>query len=340
MRGLVVALALLVPRLASADKCVVHGTSVTLHEGTVRPKGEPAFKLGIVDVPASATLPRCGAPTKLNVTGNIELTIERKNVWLNVSRDLTTADGLVTLEHGAQVIDACVSGDRVLATAVTFANDVLPGEDKGGSSFIRNVEIPCDALTLDNVANDDDDFLMPMSPDATEHGFELRNPNRTRVTLRAQPNAKAKGLAYEEPDCTGGCIQLHEIRSQKNWVLVEVGGQGVLLRGWVHRSELKAVPDMGWISGGYMCTGDHAGGGFEGGFGFGTKTFVDREGTVRAGTKIFASTGNGEWARFAKPTHINVRVETGSPWVELLEAPGLERSLNAFIPLDAMTFDP
>lgn len=341
-RLLLVAIVALAPRLARAETCVVRGTHVTLQEGTVRPKGEAAFQLGIDDVAAAATLPtRCGAPTLLEVTGPVAFTIERENVWMNLSRDVTTADGIVTLKHGASVIDACVVGDRVLAKVATYSNDILPGENKRPDSFIRNVEIPCDALTLDHVDNDADDFLMPMSADATDNGFELRNPNRTSVTLRAQPNVKARGVTYEEPNCSGGCIQLHEIRGQKSWVLVETGGEGALARGWVHRSELKAVPDMAWMSS-YGCFGDHRGGElFEGSFG--PQNYVEREGTVRAGTKIYADGGTGEWGRFTTATHVKVRIENGSSWAELRVVPGIDGSyvgLNGVVLVTSLKLDP
>lgn len=337
-----VGLVVLVPRLARADTCVVRGTSVTLEGGTVRPKGEPAFELGIIEVAAIATLPtRCGGRTVLEVTTPIAMRIERENIWMNLSRDVTTADGVVTLKHGASVIDACVVGDRVLATVATSSNDILPGENKRPDSFIRNVEIPCDALTLDRVDNDADDFLMPMSADATDHGFELRNPNRTSVTLRAQPNVKARGVRYEEPNCNGGCIQLHEIRGQKGWVLVETGGEGALVRGWVHRSELKAVPDMAWMAG-YGCYGDHRGGErFE--VDFGTKNYVEREGTVTAGTKIYTSGGTGEWGRFTTAPHVKVRIENGSSWAQLRVVPGIDGSyvgLNGVVLVTSLKLDP
>jgi hypothetical protein len=156
---------------------------------------------------------------------------------------------------------------------------------------------------------------------------------------------KARRVTFEEPNCSGGCIQLHEVRAQKGWVLVETGGEGVLVRGWVHRSELKAVPDMGWLSGGYGCFGDHGGdSSFDGTFG--TRTFVEREGTVRTGTKIYTAGGAGEWGRFAKATHVKVGIETGSSWAELRVVPGLDGSpvgspmLNGYVLVTSLKLDP
>src|SRR4051812_16625437 len=159
-RVLLVLVVLASPRAFAGGDCVVRGSSVTLQDVTVQPPRDDAFQLGVREVPASATLPaKCGAPLALDVAGDLVFKASRDQVWLSLTRDVTSADGLVTAMKGAHVIDACVRGAKVFGNLVAYSDDVLEGEHKPASEWIKEIELPCDALTLDTVAMTADDML-------------------------------------------------------------------------------------------------------------------------------------------------------------------------------------
>ncbi len=318
--------------------CLVSGTEVTLHGVTVKPSGEDPFEVSLHKVPASAEVPaRCGGPITVHVTGAVELTARREDIWFRLSSDVRSPDGLVTAEKGAQVIDLCMRGDQVFGSAVMYADDVLEGEAKRPDILVRDVEIPCGSLTLDLVeTTDPEPTAVDLADTDTHRYWELRNDDTLRVTLHARPNLKAKRRVVESPSCSG-CIYLRQIALKKGWVKVASDGEGVTATGWVPTSKLKRIPDHTLVGHSYMCTGDHPG---DNTFGFGgTPPGVKREGTVWSGTVIYASEGSGEWGRFALATRVTVRIQQGASWAQLTAVPGLDAA-PGYVPVDTLTLDP
>lgn len=323
--------------------CRVHGKDVKLEEVTVAPRGAPAFQLGLAGVPVTATLPaRCGAPLDLEVGGAIELTARRDDVWMYLSRDVT-ADGMVIAKAGSSVIDACVRNGRVFGTAVIYADDVIPGEKKRPSIAVRDVEIPCDALSLEPVATEADaSFSAAAFPgdaavddDAIVHNWQLRS-GRPRLALRRAPTSKQKVYWIDSASCDG-CLYVSELERKGRWVHVETYGEGVTVRGWALASDLERLPDDLGIGRAYMCSGDH--GGAAGGFGFAGSSVV-RGATVKQGATIYAAPSRGPWGHFSAATHVKVRIEPGL-WATLEEAPGLTTAYpSGSISLDEITLDP
>ncbi len=326
---------------ALADKvCSVSGTSVTLYDVTVAPRGEDPFQLGLHDVPITATLPkRCGDAVTLHVTGSLELTAKREHVWMHVTRDVTTSDGMVTLKRGSSVVDACISGENVRAAASIHAGDVHGGEMKQPSVLVRDVEIPCDALTLDAPADDSDPSPTP-GPHPLSY-WRLRG-EAERVKLRAEPKPKARGHLVESPGCVG-CIHLRHLSARRGWVFVEVENEGVSARGWARTDELRKVPASTGVGYSSMCTGSHGGGTWGESR---AKGSVEREGTVRADARVYREHGTGEWGRFAAATRVKVEITKGSLWAKLRRVPGLGGHpmgspwLHGHVLLDTVTLDP
>jgi hypothetical protein len=340
VRPVLVLLLLVAHAHAEPARCVVAGRSVTLQEIAVKPPGAEPFQLGIDAVPAIAHLPsRCGAPLDLDIGGALVFSASRENVRLSLAREITTPDGLVTLKRGAEVIDACMRGDRVIASAILENDDVLAGENKPASQQVKNIEIPCDALTLDAVELAEADFFMG---DENARQWELRD-EASSIALFVQPNTNAPSRIYESPSCVG-CIKLDEVRRTRHWVLVEASGLGVAARGWVRRSLVKQLPDEGRTYGGLMCTGDHGGGGFWGESP--SPSSVEREATVRVGTTVYAGEGTSAWGTFARDERVKVRITQGSPWAELRRVSGLDGDpsgspwLHGVVSVDALKLDP
>ncbi len=339
------AILLIASRVAAADDkaCVVSGKSVELQEVNVKPAGstEP-FTFDVRDVPIAAHVPaRCGDPMTLHIGGALEFFGSRDDVWLTVARDVTTSDGMVTLGRGAQVLDACMQGDRVFVTAIMSSDDVLEGEHKGPDQFISNVEVPCDALTLEQpVASDDDADSESESesefPDTEKYTYwETRRGNKLK--LYRKPQTKAAARAIENPVCEGeNCIRyIREISILPGWVHVEVFGGGIGVRGWVPIKQLRRADGVTY--GGIFCTGNH-GSGFHG-FGFGGSGSI-REGIVRRDTVVYAEQGAGAWGRFTTATRVKVYVTPKESWASLISVPGLSGGWSGTIPVDTITFDP
>jgi len=343
LRTLALVVPLVLPALAHAadpPKCVISGKSVTIQNMDVKPAGVDAFQLGVRGLPVTAELPaRCGAPVTLHVGGALELTASRSDVWFRLTRDFTTPDGLITAKMGAQAIDVCLKGDRVFASLVLYASDVLEGEHKRPDELVRDVELPCDALTLDAVADDREE---KPEPDTGEeeilHNWETRG-EATRVVLRPSVGTRARGYTVEAASCGGsGCLNLVQVEAKKGWILAQMDGEGVTVRGWVPMYQLKRIPDDVGIGRSYGCYGDH-GGGFVGGFGFANS--VDREGTVRKGTLVYAEEARGAWGTFVAPAHVKVRMTPGASWAYLIVVDGFDEvSVFGVIPTDTITFDP
>ena len=343
MRPVLVLLLLVATAHANPNRCVVAGHAVTLESVTVKPPGQEPFNLGLRSVPTLAHIPsRCGAPLDLDVGGAIVFSASRDLVRLTITRDITTPDGLVTLKRGASVIDACMRGDHVVASAILQEDDVLEGEHKPADHQVKNVEIPCDALSLDAIALDDDDMFMATQ---TTHHWEPRNKEDvSSIALYVQPNVNASVRLYDAPSCSG-CIQkLGEVKHTKNWVLVEIAGMGVTARGWVRRNLLQRLPDSDYdIYGGVGCYGDHGGGGWGESP---APNSVVRDGTVRIGTTVYAGDGTNPWGTFARDEHVRVRITQGSLWAELRSVPGLDGDpsgspwLHGNVRLDAVKLDP
>jgi hypothetical protein len=326
------------PALAGdTEACVVTGKSVKLEEVSVKPPGSDAFTLDIYELPVSAVVPaRCDDPMRLHVGGAFEFGASRGGIWLWVTRDITTTDGMMTIGRGAAVIDACMRDGHVIATAVMAASDVLEGEDKRPDQYVRNVEIPCDALTLDTSVFDDDPDSDTDSYDETALYWETRRGSK--LALRKEPKTNAAARVIEDATCDGAsCFSgLRQIGRRGAWVQVEVTSfYGVRMRGWTTTKQLKRAD--GLISGGFGCYGDHGSG--MRGFGFVGNGAV-REGTVRRDTVVYAEPASGAWGRFTTPTRVKVYVTPNEPWATLVSVPGLSDGAYGMIPLDTVTFDP
>ncbi len=316
--------------------CVVSGKAVKLEEVSVKPAGSEPFTLNLHELPVMATVSaRCGSPMTLHVGGALEFVGSRDGVWLQVARDIKTSDGMVTVTRGAEVIDACMRGDRVVVTAIMRSDDVLEGEHKRPDVYVRNVEVPCDALTLDapELTEQEQDEVIAALPDASKHTYwETRHGSK--LTLYKDPKAKSASRVIENDACEGErCIEyLRQTERRGAWVHVEVDMAGVQLRGWVPTKLIKRSDDVGGAS----SWGNHGRGVFGGGFG---GNGAIREGTVRRDTVVYAQPGTGAWGRFTAPTRVKVYVTPKDPWALLTDVPGLSGAAGT-IPLDTITLDP
>lgn len=312
---------------ARADGCTVRGDRVVLQDVTVR-SGPVPFVVHLDGVPAQVRLgPRRRASVRIQVNGSIAFTGWRRNVWLTIGRPLTLAQGMVTLDRGAKVVEARLRGDEVLARPVLQANDVLAGEDKDPDETLGPIPIPCDALTLDEGPEEEDQDVDdanaangPNGPDTADRWWAQRRSRRS-VTLKAAARDDAAELTVATV-VHGAKFWFEHVDERGPWVRVSRAASGVRATGWVRRAELEPLDGPEGSGGG--CHGDHGRG--LAGRGWGgkpPKTIYRGPARLRPGTKL---TNHGEiWATVIAPDGFEVELfeREGRRFVEITHIPGV-----------------
>lgn len=322
-----------------AGHCIIAAHALSLLDVTVHPVGDQPFQTHIHELRTAAELPaKCGDPISLTFTGDLEFAGTRTQVWMSVARDFTTRDGLVTLRKGSKIIDACERDGRVFASAVLYADDVLEGEHKPGSEVVHDVELPCDAISLEPLDYPDDMFGVP---DDGTHDDEEPAPlyhyegQQTHLLLRRKPDARYGGHVIESG--AFGSTTFVELERKGEWILVEDSSEGVSVRGWIKRSLLKRDPDEYALGRSYGCWGDHDTG--VSGFGFGGNA-VEHEALIRVGTTMYAGDGTAPWGVFARQARIKVWITPGSLWAHVSHVDGLSDSILGKVSIGALKLDP
>ena len=352
--------------------CTVHGQSVRLLDLRVWPAGlvnaecftpSPAFS--VRDVPVDAFLPPCAgtppdyrrvmisstaeppptpaAATEILLTSPLAARARRGNVWFRLTRDITSRDGTVTARRNAQVVDACVRGDQVFASAILFSDSVDPGDNRPAPESVSAVEVPCDALTLDagdaatSIGGDDVEPYPSTGP--MPHDWQLAG-EVSAVALYVTPRAGAAAHEIAKPG-TQASIYVRELEQRGAWLRVETRGEGVVARGWVPASELVRVPEGTMVGRSYGDEGHVPT--TVGSLGDSTPP-VMRKAVGPRGTPVYTSTGS-TWATFVADTPVVVRDVAGASLVELTSVPGLVISqeaagLPAWVSRNTLRFDP
>lgn len=354
MTGCVLGLCVLMTSSSTAalprpqSNCVIRGNALSAEKVTVRPKGARAFTIGLSGAKAKAILPvRAGAPVELEVETPLVFRAQSNNLWLTVNEPYTSPDGLVELRKGAHLVNARAEGDMVVASAVLYAHDVLPGEDKHPDESASFVRVPCRAVVAG--ALESTDFVEARGTDGRteENKLDAEEADEwwgfrseiEKIQLRARPHVNAPALLLSP-------TEVKRLRTEGDWMLVEREGEGVTVRGWVRASQFKKLPEVVGFGRSYGCTGNHPTADW--GEGWGPKgppaNMFQGEAKVLAGTPVFAAPPKGEWAVFTADTIVIIRHVQGEKWVELRSVPGLDGTppgspwLNARVALEAIVF--
>lgn len=311
--------------------CILAAHALSLFDVTVQPIGDQPFQTDVHDVRTTAQLPaHCGDPIALDFGGDLAFSGTRTEVWMSIARDVTTSDGLVTLRRGSKVVDACERDGRVFASAVLYSDDVLPGEHKPGTEVVHDVELPCDALSLEGV-DDPDDMVGVPAPVATYH-YE---GEQTHLLLRRKPDARYGGHVIAS--AAFGTTTFVELARKGDWIFVEDSGEAVSVRGWIKRSLLRRDPTEYTTGRSYGCSGDHDRG--LSGFGFGGNA-VEHDALVRVGTTLYAGDGTAPWGVFARESRITVWITPGSLWAYVSHVQGLSGGILGKVTIGALRLDP
>jgi len=277
--------------LAAAPTCDVVGTDVSLRAVDVSVPRLKTARLGLSHVDLTARFGPRGQE-RLTVTSPVSLVGKAPRLWFSVQRVFSTADGLVTLKRGAQVIPRKTKGVDARGVAwvevdvVLYADDVLAEEnDKAPDETLSPVLVPCDALGFGATREDE-----PESFDGGVEGEDLKGVSvrRSSIALRSAPRQGAATRTLRSANCTESCLFLYVLRTLPGgWLEVatqETIGDDLEARGFVRSSEVAALPEGLGFGRSVMCTGDHHDS--DEGFGFGGVARPMRQGPVTARVNV------------------------------------------------------
>jgi hypothetical protein len=281
----------------------------------VAPKEASPFKLRVEGVALSIEPGGLETPATVRVRGALafEARLGNDAIPARIKRGVDDLSGMV---HLAQAREKLTLHANVRARLVD-ATVKLSGVE------LRGLTLPCDALTLDDVAEP-----KLSVEDAGEQRFVAKG---TTLHFRSAPG---KGAAIEVAVEDPSALELKRVEEQAGWMRVtNRWPDGTLLHGWVKRDELTeegarherigdALPTAGELP---ACEPPRVAAG--------ERLLVA---PVAAGTQVFAARYLGPWAKIVDGSKLQVRFRAKDDWVEIVGAPGFACSLgDAWIPRSA-----
>ncbi len=334
----------------AAPACVLRGQASFSHVEpvTVRPHGGDPFTINLADVPLVVTLlHQARRPAVVQVDGPISFRAEHRNLWLQLTRDVRTRDGLVRLRRGVWLANArAVDGGDVIAHAVLDPDDVSIDSSGEPAEVVTDVRVPCSALAVRLADAADLDLWEDGADVGADESLQLYQPvgESGRLLLRVRPEEGAFARSIRSPSCPD-CAAVTVLRREGEWRLVERKAWGVSARGWVRRKELRAI-DMDTYGIGERCCSRGPGTVYLGGYDGDRRPGYRGPATVRAGARVFPHAGDHAWGVFTRDTEVEVRHVEGEPGVMLRRVPGIAADppgtpfLDAYVRLEDVEFRP
>ncbi len=286
----------------------------------VVPKEASPFKLRVEGVPLSIEPGGLETPAMVRVRGafGFEAQLGNDAIPARLKRGVDDLSGMV---HLAQATEKLTLHANVLAKRID-ASVKLPGVE------LRGLVLPCDALTLDDVA------APKLSlEDAGEERFVAKG-----TTLHFRSAAGGKGAAVEVAVEDPSALELKRVEEQGGWMRVTTRWpDGTTLHGWVKRDELaeagmhhERISDIVPSAAEAPCDPPRAGA---------NERIVAA--TVTVGTQVFAARYLGPWAKVVDGSKLKLRVRPKDDWVEIVEVPGIACAVgDAWIPRAAAKLPP
>jgi hypothetical protein len=288
----------------------------------VTPKEVTPFKLRIAGLPLSIEPGGLETPATVHVRGALVFDAHLGNNEIPV-RTKRAVDDLSGMVHLAAATEKLTLHANVRAKVVD-ASVKLPGVE------LRGLVLPCDALTLDDVAEP-----KLSVEDAGESRFVAKG---TKLHFRTSPGGK--GAAIEVGVDDPSALELKRVEEQGGWMRVTTRwADGTTLHGWVKRDELteagmdhERITDMVPLSAGEGPRCD-------------PPRIAANERIVAAavasGTEVFGARYLGPWAKVVDGSKLQLRVRAKDDWVEIVTVPGVACSLDdAWIPRSAAKLPP
>jgi len=233
------------------------------------------------------------------------------------------------LAAGAEVVSARAEGRAVIASVVMWSDDVLDGENKDPEEIVRDVRIPCDALTLGGAGDEDEKEESEVFGDG-DAGDEAHDAvwwwtrgARRKVQLRAWPRAHAPAVTISTAYEGEQLFFFRQVGERRGWLRVTRGGAGARVTGWIRRGALERRDEM-VVGRSTMCTGRHGPGmGGRGGFG-GHPPRIRYKGParLRIGARIETSEGY-PFGTVKQDVSFGVVLIEGAVWAEVSAIPGV-----------------
>jgi hypothetical protein len=284
----------------------------------VAPKEVSPFKLRIEGVPIAVEPGGLATPATVRVRGALafEAHLGNGDIPARLKRAVEDLSGMVHLAQATEKLTLHANVRAKLVDAVVK----LPGVE------LRGLTLPCDALTLDDVAPPKLSL-----DDAGEARFVAKG---TTLHFRSAPGGK--GAAIEVGVDDPSALELKRVEEQAGWMRVTTRwADGTTLHGWVKRDELveegahhERIGEMTPppASEG-QCEPPRVGA---------NERIVAAP--VAAGTQVFAARYLGPWAKVVDGAQFQLRVRPKDDWVEIVTVPGVACAINdAWIPRAAAT---
>jgi hypothetical protein len=303
--GTAIAICLLCGGVARArGTCVVEAKKAPPLVVEVAPKEASAFKLRIEGMPISVEPGGLETPATVRVRGAVafEARIANAEVPARIRRAVDDLSGMV---HLAQATEKLSLHANVRAKVID-ASVKLPGVE------LRGLVLPCDALTLDEVA--------PPKLALEDSGEERFVAKGTTLHFRSAPGGKGAAIevAVEDPSA----LELKRVEEQSGWMRVTTRwADGTMLHGWVKRDELteegahhERIGDVTPLSSQSSCTGELP------------RTAPNERivgAVVAPGTQLYAARYLGAWGKVVDGSKMQVRFRPKDDWVEIVGAPGI-----------------
>lgn len=302
--GTAIALALALGGVAHArGMCTIETKKSPPLVVEVTPKEASPFKLRVEGVPLSIEPGGTETPATVRVRGALtfEAHLGNDQIPVRLKRGVDDLSGMVHLAQAREklTLHANVLSKRVDATVK------LSGVE------LRGLTLPCDALTLDDVAEPKLSL-----EDSGEQRFVARG---TTLHFRSAPG---KGAAIEVAVDDPSALELKRVEEQAGWMRVTTRWpDGTTLHGWVKRDELteegvrhERIADAPLPPGGdgLPCEPPRVAA---------NERIVAAP--VATGTQVYAARYLGPWAKVADGSKLELRVRAKDDWVEIVEIPGI-----------------
>jgi hypothetical protein len=264
----------------------------------VQPKGVTPFKIALTGVPIVVRPEGVGQPSTVEVQGALAFRGTAEEVPVRTARAVDL-NGMLDLPAG-------IGGFRLhrLVSA-----RLVDGELQMGDLTFRGLMVPCDALTLSDVA-------APGLVAVDEEQGDLFRPAAATLHLRSGPG---RGAAVEL--AITGKLEAFALRRTEEagewWRVRTRWPDGSELTAWVRKGELVAAPrragDLFDATGGLSCPGEA------------DEPAGSQVATapVAPGTQVYGARYLGPWGKVVDGQAITVRFRQKDDWVELLSVPGL-----------------
>ena len=303
--GMAIAISLLCGGVAQArGTCAIDAKKAPPLVVEVAPKEASPFKLRIEGMPITIEPGGLETPATVRVRGALafEARLANAEVPARIRRAVDDLSGMV---HLAQATEKLTLHANVRAKVID-AVVKLPGVE------LRGLVLPCDALTLDEVAPPKLSL-----EDAGEERFVAKGS-----TLHFRSAAGGKGAAVEIAVEDPSALELKRVEEQAGWMRVTTRwADGTTLHGWVKRDELveegahhERIGDVTPLSAQGNCTGELP------------RTAANERivaAVVAPGTQVFAARYLGAWAKVVDGSRLQVRFRPKDDWVEIVAAPGI-----------------